>query len=48
MCGPQKGFFGFGVRYYSVEEEIEILEEAKTTLEKQLANIKSRLEKLKA
>jgi chaperonin cofactor prefoldin len=42
------GHMGFGMRFFSVEEEIEMLEGAKTTLEAQLGNINSRLKKLKA
>jgi hypothetical protein len=48
LCGTYRGFFGYGVKFLSVEEEIEMLEEAKTTLEKQLGNVKNRLEKLRA
>lgn len=48
MYGTHKGFFGYGVKFLSIEEEIEMLEAAKTTLEKQLGNVKSRLEKLRA
>ncbi|MFQ6053372.1 MAG: DUF5320 domain-containing protein [Candidatus Bathyarchaeia archaeon] len=39
---------GFGPRFYSVEEEIEMLEKAKEALETQLKNVNARLEKLKA
>jgi hypothetical protein len=39
---------GYGIRFFSVEEEIEMLEGAKAALETQLGNIKNRLEKLKA
>jgi len=36
------------MRFISVEEEIEMLNEAKKDLETQLGNINNRLEKLKA
>lgn len=46
MCGP----YGWqhGVRFMTVEEEIEMLEKAKETTEAQLKNIDDRLKKLKA
>jgi len=39
---------GFPSRFYTVEEEIEMLETAKEAFETQLKNINARLEKLKA
>ena len=48
MCAVNNSHMGFGMRFFSVEEEIEMLEGAKATLETQLANVKNRLEKLKA
>jgi chaperonin cofactor prefoldin len=48
LCGTTKGFHGFGMRFMSVEEEIEMLEGAKEHLENQIKNIDTRLQKLKA
>lgn len=42
------GHIGLGMRFFSVDEEIEMLEGAKATLETQLGNINNRLKKLKA
>jgi prefoldin subunit 5 len=42
--GPRHGFGGA----MSLEEEVEMLEKAKEHLEKNLANVNERLEKLKA
>ena len=47
MCGSHMGFGGHGIRFMNVEEEIEMLEEAKTGLETQIKNIEDRLKKLK-
>ena len=48
LCGTTKGHLGIGIRFMTVEEEIEMLEKAKEHLEAQLKNIDARLEKLKA
>jgi hypothetical protein len=48
LCGTAKGFHGFGMRFMSVKEEIEMLEGAKDHLETQIKNIDTRLKKLKA
>jgi hypothetical protein len=48
LCGPTKGFHGYGMRFMTVEEEIEMLEGAKEHLEAQVKNIETRLKKLKA
>ena len=48
MCGSHMGFGVHGVRFMTVEEEIEMLEGAKTGLENQIKNIEDRLKKLKA
>ena len=42
------GFGGHGIRFMTVEEEIEMLEGAKVGLETQIKNIEDRLKKLKA
>ena len=47
-CGSHMGFGGHGIRFMTVEEEIEMLEGAKAGLETQLKNIEDRLKKLKA
>ena len=47
-CGSHMGFGGHGIRFMTVEEEIEMLEEAKGNLETQIKNIEDRLKKLKA
>jgi hypothetical protein len=48
MCGSHMGLGGHGIRFMTVEEEIEMLEGAKAGLETQLKNIEDRLKKLKA
>ncbi len=48
LCGTAKGHLGIGVRFMTVEEEIEMLEGAKEHLETQIKNIETRLQKLKA
>ncbi|MEJ2271918.1 MAG: hypothetical protein P8X91_05470 [Candidatus Bathyarchaeota archaeon] len=48
LCGSHMGFGGHGMKFMTVEEEIEMLEGAKTRLETQLKNIDERLKKLKA
>ena len=48
LCGSHIGFGGHGIKFMTVEEEIEMLEGAKTGLETQLKNIEERLKKLKA
>lgn len=48
LCGTTKGYLGYGVRFMTVEEEIEMLEGAKEHLETQIKNIETRLKKLKA
>jgi citrate lyase synthetase len=48
LCGPSEGFKGFGFHFWTVEEEIAFLEDAKENLENQLKNIESRLKKLRA
>jgi hypothetical protein len=48
LCGPHNGFMMHGMVFMTVEEEIEMLEGAKTKLETQLKNIQDRLGKLKA
>ena len=48
LCGPHIGFMEHGMRFMTVEEEIQMLEGATTKLESQLKNIEDRLKKLKA
>ena len=48
LCGSHMEFGGHGMIFMTVEEEIEMLEGAKTRLETQLKNIDERLKKLKA